>query len=436
VSACSGSGSKALAGRSSRSSSRPSTAPLGSEPGVDLPQELALSPVGDERALEALHEDDLEVLEREAELLVGDEQLIGHGGVGDQPVVSVQRHADAEVIEQPQRVMPQVADDAGLQVARQADLKRHPVVGDVGEQVTVLGEPGAVADAVGAAEVERLGDRLGAVGLAGVDGRGHVVGEDEREAAGVVLGGVARLTAGEIEGHHPPRLVGDRQLGEPKALRRVDVADAAYDDTCGNVEITLGLAQAAQHRVDDAGEREPLARVQDGGVAHLEVPDVLPGSVLGELVGGALEGGLGLEDRAGDVEGLEVVDEAVADLAHVDRPREALLVGGVKGDPVLGGELEDGAQSKAAVEVTVEIGLGERLEERPGDRLGRDGVAVAAGGRLAFIVWAIAHGRGPLSRRVPTRPRRRSQRRPEHSSRCHPAGGYRLPRRKHEMRPV
>ena len=92
------------------------------------------------------------------------------GGVGDEAVVGVDRHAQAEVEVELERVAREVADRAGLHVRRRAALERDAVVVDVVEEIAVLAQAAAVADAVRAADVDRLRDRLGPVGLAGVDG--------------------------------------------------------------------------------------------------------------------------------------------------------------------------------------------------------------------------------------------------------------------------
>ena len=63
------------------------------------------------------------------------------------------------------------------------------MVVDVVEQVAVLAQPRAVADAVRAAVVDGLGDRLGAERLAGVGGAVDVVVEDELERLVVRLAG-------------------------------------------------------------------------------------------------------------------------------------------------------------------------------------------------------------------------------------------------------
>src|SRR5439155_1908795 len=97
--------------------------------------------------------------------------------------------------------------------------------------------------------------------------------------------------------------------------------------------LALRPREAAVHGPEDL---EPVERVVDVPLrreAHLEVPDVLLGRVLRELVGGALEGLGGLEDAADDVEGEEVLDEALALEARAEDARERPL-GAVLGETV------------------------------------------------------------------------------------------------------
>ena len=134
------------------------------------------------------------------------------GRVGDEAVVGVDGHAEAEVHVELERVAREIADGARLHVRRGAALERDAVVVDVVEEVAVLAQAAAVADAVRAADVDRLGDRLGAVGLARVDGHVDVVVANELERRLVVLGRVVVLGAREVEADDAAALVRDREL--------------------------------------------------------------------------------------------------------------------------------------------------------------------------------------------------------------------------------
>jgi hypothetical protein len=142
-------------------------------------------------------------------------------------------------------------------------------------------------------------------------------------------------------------------------------------------------AQALEHGFDHRRELEAALRVEHGRVAHLHVADVLAGGVLGELVGDAGERVGGLHHAEGDVERLQVLDERAAVATEVHRLAEAVLVGRGEDDLLFVGELEDGRETKRAVEVNVEVRLGELLDElereclRHGGRLAHSGLVTS-----------------------------------------------------------
>src|SRR5216683_6358829 len=114
---------------------------------------------GEEGALEPRDQDVAHVVQVQVELAGEDAHLLGDGGVGDEPVVGVHRHPDAEVQVELQRVRSHVRDGARLDVGRRAALDGDAVVVHVVEQVAVLAQPYPVADAVRPAVVQGLGDR-------------------------------------------------------------------------------------------------------------------------------------------------------------------------------------------------------------------------------------------------------------------------------------
>src|SRR5207245_10232540 len=88
----------------------------------DLLQEVGLFAIRQEGALEAADDQLLEVVEREAVVLVAQEQLFRNGRVGDQPIVGVDGHAQAVIEIKRQRVRREVGGGGGLDVGRQAAL--------------------------------------------------------------------------------------------------------------------------------------------------------------------------------------------------------------------------------------------------------------------------------------------------------------------------
>ena len=127
--------------------------------------------------------------------------------------------------------------------------------------------------------------------------------------------------------------------------------------------------QPGEHGLDHARERQSAPRVQHGGVAHLHVSYILFRRVLGQLIRNAGERVLGLHDPQGHVEGLEVLDQRAAVRAQVHLLAETVLVVGRKVDALLFGQIEDRAEAQGPVEVDVQIGLGELLDELQGNRL-------------------------------------------------------------------
>jgi hypothetical protein len=175
---------------------------------------------------------------------------------------------------------------------------------DVIEQVAVLAQPRAVADAVRAAVMQRLGDRGRAERLAGVDRAVDVVVQDQVKGVEVVLGRVVAFGAGEIERHDAASLEGDGQFGQPHRDRRRERPDAADDDARLDAEPLFAFGQPLQDGVDDRGEAQAALLMQDRAEADLDVAAVLSGEVLDQFVGGARQRLGLLHDGKRHVEGL------------------------------------------------------------------------------------------------------------------------------------
>ena len=281
------------------------------------------------------------------------------------------------------------------------------MVVDVVEEIAVLPETAAVADAVGAADVDRLSHRLGAVGLARVDRAVDVVVPHELEGLLVVLGRVVRLGARQIEAHHAAPLVGHGELGHLVARLRRDVPDAAEDHARFDAVRLAGPAQAVQHRLDDGGELETVLRVQHRRVPHLHVADVLEVGVLGELKGDALESVLLLHDLQGELEALEIVDQGAEVAPCADGG--AHVLGGLEPEvqPLGAGEVHDRLRTQRAIQVHMEIGLRELVEDLEGDGLrGFGGAKMVI---LRYHRYKLAQG-SPLSLRRSLAPPRASLR--------------------------
>ena len=94
------------------------------------------------------------------------------------------------------------------------------MVVDEVEQISVLAEPRAVPDAVRAALVDRLMDRIGPERLAGVRGAIDVVVDHELERRAMHLRRKVDLAAGEVEPDDTVALERDAELGDPQRLLR------------------------------------------------------------------------------------------------------------------------------------------------------------------------------------------------------------------------
>jgi len=185
------------------------------------------------------------------------------------------------------------------------------------QQIPVLAQPHAVADAVRAAVVQSLRDGGRAVRLAGVHRAVDVVVQDELERFLVVLGRVSVFRSSQIEAEDAAVLVGDRELGESQRDLRAHVADAADEDPGEDPRLPGGRAEPLEDRLHDHRGLEPLLQMEHGRVANLDQLAVLRGGVDGQLVRGAIEGVLRLQDAEGDVEPLQVLLEAAVPLADL-----------------------------------------------------------------------------------------------------------------------
>jgi len=129
-----------------------------------------------------------------------------------------------------------------------------------------------------------------------------------------------------------------------------------------DAEVRLGASQAGERSFERLVRLQPALRIEDGTEASLQVPYVLPGVVLTELIGDALNALRVLHERKREVKALEVVlevpgvvhDHVVVELRRIIR-RE--LHG------PLGGELDHRRGAQAPVQVHVQLRL--RESEQP-----------------------------------------------------------------------
>ena len=343
--------------------------------------------------------------------------LVAHRRLGDESVVRAERGGQPPPPHLGEGMLAEVVGQLGhgLLVRGEADLDRDALVRDeLGEVLDValavadprardLGlveEPRAVADAVGVQVPDGLEDRLGAVVLAGVDGLAEEGLVRDLVGLAVVLRGVALLLPGEVDPHDEEALFPAQTRGRPghlQARRRVDLAlgrlgqgleeppeaegelrgeeahgaedDAGREagllpgpDLGAAVERVGGPPQPPVHGPDDRRDVEPRPDVELGGEAHLEVAHALGLAVLGQLEGRPLEGLLVLQHRHRVLEALKVlVQVRVAGPEHQRFEPLGRLRG--EGDLALAGELDERPEPERAVEVDVEVGLGEAADQ-------------------------------------------------------------------------
>ena len=292
-------------------------------------------------------------------------------------------------------VRGQVVDHAELEVGQWADRQGHALVRQPPDQAGVLHGAVAVVDAIDVQQVQRLMHIGRWPLLAGVGAQlqAHVpgAGEDALELGRRVadLGGVEADADDPVQ----PRL-GRREGGEGGVL--VEVAQEAQDQLRGDAQLRLGPGHAGQQAVGDDREGDAPVRVGLGIEEDLGVPDIVRRGAAevgeGEVVEVLLRlqhGGPGVID----VEEVLQVGEGVGRAHRLD-VREGDL------DPVAPGEGEHLLRLQRALDVQVQLGLGQA---------GDEGVEIGHGGLL--VRSACPRRRSPSRRLRPT-PAPRSPARP------------------------
>lgn len=368
--------------------------------------------LGVETALETVDDDTFEVARGQAEVVDGQFQLTAYGGARHQAVVGAERGRQLEFLHLPERVVGQRRQvGICIHVRREADLDREARLGDVLAEVAhvagaiadrgvvdefLVGQVITVTDAVGMQQVDGLKDRLGTIGLAGVHGLLHEVAVDVVVGFDVVLGRIAMLGSGQVEAHdRQGRAVADRhhrpgQFGTGQSVlvawRRelvnldhlcvvraelfVEHAHRACDQTVFEggrataathqrfIELLLGAHEAIVDGIEHTFQIEVLGGVQHRCKAHLQVADALFDVVTSQFVGDSFQRFWVLEDGTGVLKALEIFFEVGVAILE-NQLAQALL--GLRGqlDVLLLGQLDQSRQPQAAIEVHVEIGLGD-----------------------------------------------------------------------------
>src|SRR5690606_3033051 len=347
------------------------------------------------------------------------------------PVVGVHRDAEAELVEQVERVVlhrrAPGRDRSRAEVRRRRQLERdlavahptrevaeaHPhLVALLCDPLEVLRDPHAVSEAQGAAVEQGRADRVEPGRLARVQRDGEELGREEVERLAVARRREAVLRPREVEADHAVVAEVDREprdLERALALahRREDLPDA--DRVAALVGRILALLEPVLHGLHGLLEREALASVLLGRPAHLAVDDAVVREILDELARDPRERLGGLHDGDRQLEGLEVLDERVRrGLLGEPLPQLARRAGG-QVEARLDGELEHGRGAHAAVEVVVQRDLRQAADGHAVDgRLTAGGAAVlllsrhaglraSGGGQAVILSRTIGAASGAVS---------------------------------------
>lgn len=288
--------------------------------------------------------------------VLGEERRAEEAGV-----VGSEGHDDARAEKAEDRVGRQ-RERAGRGVRREADVERDARAGEAPHEGRVGGGADAVRDPARPEPAERLGDGIGAAGLAGVhDGREAQAREtpvDGREVAG----GERELVPAEAETDGPRPGVPGVEVED--AVRRVgaEVPDGVEEDADSAVPRPL------------VGREDPLDRVAHGGPGKADPLDDRGRDVdlgVGDPPAPEAGGQVARQEREVARALQEAADVPVEGQESVERPGAAPAEdgGGVgeEGRPGAAGEADERRRADGALEVEVELGLrteGERAEER------------------------------------------------------------------------
>ena len=140
------------------------------------------------------------------------------------------------------------------------------------------------------------------------------------------------------------------------------VPERAVDDPGDDAEVPLAPGQPAQLGLERRLHGEPAAGAELRAVAHLEVAEPVARRILHHLVGHPLDRLGRLQQRDGVLEPREVVLQA-AGVAHHHEAPERLGIGRRQGELRLPGELDHRRRAERAVEMGVQLRLGQAGEQ-------------------------------------------------------------------------
>ena len=222
---------------------------------------------------------------------------------------------------------------------------------------------------------------------------------------------VALLRPGQVPADEPRHPEPGGDLGQLDVERRIVRPERGADQPDDGAGPQRRLGRAAADGGDPVGERQAAPGVERRAPADLDVADPVGGLRLDQLAGDALERLGVLDEGDREVEPLEELGLATrsAPARRARRTSPAYVVGRL--DVPRPGELERRVDAERAVEVEVELGLRERLDE-PAQRsaaglvhVGRRGLPVMSGGHRAGRSGARTPRDRRQSRGIHARPR-------------------------------
>src|ERR1700730_9243450 len=249
----------------------------------------------------------------------------------------------------------------GMRVARWRHVELHAVFFDHGDDLRVTLGSHAVPEAHGS-HGDRLTDTLRPSGFAGMNSDIQAQRSGDAERVFVQDWRMARLVAGQVESDDALAHVSTGDLRERHVLCRRQVPQRRHYHATLEPEGFFSGRPAAQHRSNHVRERETMLDVQPGPVSYLGISHVIVLEILAELVGRSLERGHGLQHGDWQLEVGDVLNERRRPVSGLEKVGELSHILCRQWNAALLGQLQDGLGTNRAVEMEMQLGLGDRLK--------------------------------------------------------------------------
>src|SRR6266849_3106655 len=259
-----------------------------------------------------------------------------------------------------------------MDVADEANLQRNALVENVLSQIAQLHGPAvhdrdvvdqarSVSDPMRPAILNRLPDRFLAIAFAGVNRNIKILPLNVVKGVNVLFGRITAFFSGKIEADNSTLT---KIHSEFRHLERyIHVTHGADDQARSNSKILSPSLQSLQDGRDDLLVGQSFFSVKNWRKASLKVNHSIFAEILGLFIGDALQSLLGLHDRDGVAETLEVFGETslVRALMKPFRQRPGIGCRPVPVSPVFG-QLNHGLRLQHAIQVLVQKDFGKTLQ--------------------------------------------------------------------------